>query len=41
MLLLFREFVEMMREARKLLYPYSNSKNEINEYKIKDKKIKL
>ena len=38
---LFREFVEMMREARKLLYPYRNSKNEINEYKIKVKEIKL
>ena len=38
---LFREFVEMMREARKLLYPYRNGKNEINEYKINDKEIKL
>lgn len=38
---LFREFVDIMREAQKELYPYRNDNNEINEYKINVKKIKL
>jgi hypothetical protein len=38
---LFRDFVEMMREARNELYPYKNENNSVNEYKINKTKIKL
>ena len=38
---LFRDFVEMMRKAREELYPYRNDNNEINDYKINAKRIKL
>ena len=38
---LFRDFVDIMREARKELYPYRNDNETINEFKIDVKKIKL
>lgn len=38
---LFRDFVDIMRKARKELYPYRSDNNEINDYKINVKRIKL
>ncbi len=39
--LYFREFVEKMKKAKEELYCYKTNNNEIDEYKINTKKIKL
>ena len=38
---LFRDFVDIMRDAHKELYPFKNDNNQINEYLINVKKIKI